>query len=120
MDDSVDISDLNGLDDVDRAAIEFSSPDSGGWVSVGLSRGAGGGGGGGCFSGLSAASVVSPAPVERGGMDLSDSNEEEDKKEGKGEEDEDEEEQGEGGEEDTWDRVAVTAGTAVGGPPRGC
>ena len=42
MDDSVDISDLNGLDDADRAAIEFAFEDdwgdgggeSGAWVGV--------------------------------------------------------------------------------------
>ena len=30
MDDSVDISDLNGLDDADRAAIEFAFEEDGG------------------------------------------------------------------------------------------
>ena len=43
---------------------------------------------------LSAASVASPAPVERGGKDLSDSSEEEG-----GEKEEEEEEEEEGGEE---------------------
>ena len=92
MDDSFDISDLDSMDDAGPTAIESASFDSDGWVSVGRSQGVGGWGGGGWLSGLSAASVASPAPVERGGKDLSDSYEEED-------EEEEEEEEEEGGEE---------------------
>ena len=81
MDDSFDISDLDSMDDAGPTAIESASFDSDGWVSVGRSQGVGGWGGGGWLSGLSAASVASPAPVERGGKDLSDSYEEEDEEE---------------------------------------
>ena len=69
MDDSVDISDLNGLDDADRAAIEFAFEDdwgdgggeSGAWVGVR------GGCGGGWLSSLSAAAPPEcAAKAERG------------------------------------------------------
>ena len=94
MDDCFDISDLDSMDDAGRTAIESASFDSDGWVSVGRSQGVGGWGGGGWLSGLSVASVALPAPVERGGKDLSDSSEEEG-----GEKEEEEEEEEEGGEE---------------------
>jgi len=65
-------------------AIEFASygwedarGNSGGWISAGRSQGAGGEVGGGWLSGLSAASVAPPAPVERGWKDMSDSNKDE-------------------------------------------
>ena len=81
MDDCFDISDLDSMGDAGPTAIESASFDSDGWVSVGRSQGVGGWGGGGWLSGLSAASVASPAPVERGGKDLSDSSEEEGREE---------------------------------------
>ena len=133
MDDSVDISDLNGLDDADRAAIECAFEDD--WGDGGGGRGAWvgvrGGGGGGWLSSLSAAAPEAPPGAQPAGGSEEDKEEEEEEE---AEDDDDEEEGDDDGEEEDkeaeddgdWDaalrgermpvgtRVFVDEGTAAG------
>jgi hypothetical protein len=129
MDDSVDISDLNGLDDADRAAIEFAFEDdwgdgggeSGAWVGVR------GGCGGGWLSSLSAAAPEAPPGAQPAGGSEEDKEEEEDDDDEEEEGDDDgEEEEKEAEDDGDWDaalrgermpvgtRVFVDEGTAAG------